>query len=82
MDILGAEVTGGNLRHTVFCNKKNNKRAVVVYNADMQKSAVATVTLEGSTDSLVMVSPEKQTPTKFEGNVEIEPQSLVVIMEK
>lgn len=82
MDILGAEVAGGNFRHTVFRNKKNNKRAVVVYNADMRKSAVATVTLEESADSLVMVSPEKQVPVKFDGKVEIEPQSLVVVMEK
>lgn len=82
MDILGAEVVGENVKYSVFRNKKNNKRAIVVYNADMWKSTIAFVDLEGTTNTLVMVSPEQQTPSIFNGQVKLEPQSLVVIMEK
>lgn len=47
----------------------------------MENANAATVTLEGSTSSLIMVSPENLTPHKFDGNVVIASQSLVVIME-
>lgn len=81
LDILGAKVTGKNIKHTVFRNKSTGKKAVVVYNADMKNANAASVTLEGSTNSLIMVSPENLTPRKFDGNVVIASQSLVVIME-
>lgn len=81
LDVLGAKVTGKGIRYTVFRNKNTGKKAVVVYNADMENANAATVALEGSANSLIMVSPEDPTPTKFDGNVVIPSQSLVVIME-
>ena len=81
MDVLGAQVTGKNIRHTVFRNKKNNKKAVVVWNTDTQDAHTATVLVEKSNEKLVMVSPDNCIPTPFDGKVEIGPQSLVVILE-
>lgn len=81
-DVLGAKVSGDHIKYTVFLNKKTGKKAVVAYNVDAQKANVATVSMDGSDAPLVMVSPEKQSPAKFKGQVEIGPQSMVVIMEK
>ena len=80
-DVLGAEVTGKGVRYTVFHNNKTGKKAVVVYNTDMWKSTIATVALKDSNSSLIIVSPEKQAPSRFNGQVEIAPQSLIVVME-
>lgn len=82
LDILGAKVTGDNIRYTVFRNGKTGKKAVVAYNVDIQKTNTATVSIDNSNAPLVVVSPEKQSPSKFKGQVEIGPQSMVVIMEK
>lgn len=81
-DIIGADVTGKNIRYSVFCNKKTGKKAVVVYNVDMDKANIAKIRLENSTTPLVMVSPDHLSPVKFEGQVNLNPQSLVVIMEE
>ncbi len=81
-DILGANVTGNNIKYTVFRNRKNGKKAVVAYNVDTEKANMANVSIEGSTTSLTIVSPENQSPVAFSGNVEIGPQSMVVIIEK
>lgn len=81
-DTLGAKVTGNQIRYTVFHYLKNGKKAVVVYNVDTEKANIATVSVEESNAPLVIVSPEKQSPSQFNGKVEIGPQAMVVIMEK
>lgn len=82
LDVLGAKVVGNNIRYTVFQNNKTGKKAVVAYNVDTRKANVATISIDNSNAPLVIVSPEKQSPVKFKGQVEIAPQSMVVIMER
>ena len=82
LDVLGAKVTGDNIRYTVFRNGKTGKKAVVAYNVDVQKARTATISIDDSNAPLVIVTPEKQAPSKFKGQVEIGPQSMVVVMEK
>ncbi len=82
LDVLGATVEGSQIRYTVFKNQKTGKKAVVVYNVDTQNANMATVSIDGSSSPLVMVSPEKPSPVKFSDSVKIGPQSVVVIMQK
>lgn len=82
LDVLGAKVTGNNIRFSVFLNNKTGKKAVVAYNVDTRKANVATISVDNSNAPLIMVSPEKQSPVKFNGQMEIKPQSMIVIMEK
>ena len=82
LDVLGAKVVGNNIRYTVFQNNKTGKKAVVAYNVDTRRANVATISIDNSNAPLVIVSPEKQSPVKFKGQVEIAPQSMVVIMER
>lgn len=82
LDVLGAKVVGNNIRYTVFQNNKTGKKAVVAYNVDTRKTNVATISIDNSNAPLVIVSPEKQSPVKFKGQVEIASQSMVVIMER
>ena len=82
LDVLGATVSGNNIRHTVFVNRKNGKKAVVVYNVDTGHPNEAKVSIDGSSAPLVMVSPGHLSPKPFSGTVTLGPQSVVVIMEK
>ncbi|MEG2061531.1 MAG: DUF6259 domain-containing protein, partial [Alistipes sp.] len=82
LDVLGATVNGDNIRYTVFRNQKTGKKAIVAYNVATDKANEATISIDGSSSPLVVVTPEKQSPAKFAGKISIGPQSVVVVMEK
>lgn len=82
LDTQGADVTGDNVRHTVFVNRKNGKKAVVVYNVDINKANVASVSIGSSTSAQVYVTPDNLEPVAFDGTVTLGLQSMAVIMEK
>jgi hypothetical protein len=81
-DVIGATVTGKDIVYSVFKRKTDGKRAVVVLNININNPVNATVSIDNSNSSLIIVSPEKQDPVSFSGSVNIPPQSAVVIMEK
>ena len=78
----GANVSGKDLRYSVFLRKSDGKKAVVVYNINTKESNKATVLIENSHAQMIVVSPEKQSPVKFNGSIMIEPQSAIVVMER
>ena len=81
LDTQGAAVTGNNIRHTVFVDRKTGKKAVVVYNVDVNNANMASVSLEGSSSTLVYATPENPQASAFGGSVELGPQSMAVVME-
>jgi hypothetical protein len=81
-DTLGADVSGKKLKHSVFVRKEDGKKAVVVYNTDTQHSNQAIISLGETSGRLFITSPEKAQLAEFNGQVAIEPQSVVVIIEK
>lgn len=81
-DVLGATVRGKDVIYSVFRCRSNGKKAVVVLNINTNKPVRASVSIDGSKNSLIMVSPEKMDPVIFNGSVTIQPQSAIVIMEK
>ena len=82
LHVNGASVNGRDLKYSVFVRKTDGKKAVVVYNVNTKESNKATVTIEGSGAQMIMVSPEKQIPVRFDGTAMIGPQSAIVVMEK
>lgn len=81
-DVLGASVSGKEIHYSVFVRKSDGKKAVVVLNSNTNESSTATISIDGSKGSLLMVSPESPAPVVFNGTVKLEPQSVVVVMEK
>jgi len=81
-DVLGATVKGKDIVYSVFKRRSDGKKAVVVLNINIKDAVDAAVSIDGSTGSQIMVSPENQEPVAFTGSVKIQPQSAVVIMEK
>lgn len=79
-DTQGATVSGADLSYAVYKRKSDGKKAVVIVNRSENKASTAKVSVDGR--ALVMASPEKQEAVAFSGNVEIQPQSVVVVMEK
>ncbi len=82
LDTKGAVVNGPDLKYTVFSRRSDGKKAVVVYNVNTRETSKATVSITGSDGQLIVVSPEKQSSSVFDGTITIEPQSAVVVMEK
>ena len=81
-DVLGATVKGKDMIYSVFKRRSDGKKAVVALNINIRDAIEATISIDNSNSSLIMVSPEKQDPVVFTGSVKIQPQSAVVIMEK
>jgi hypothetical protein len=81
-DTIGATVEGSSIKYSVFTRRADGKKAVVVYNVDTEKSNKATVRLEGSSSELMIATPECQDLASFSGEVELNPQSMAVIIEK
>jgi hypothetical protein len=84
-DIIGATVTsesGTYSHYAVFDNLVNGKRAVVVINPDSTARRKLKIELDQTGHNLVVVSPENLIEKKFNGVVEIDPLSAVVIIEK
>jgi len=75
-----AKVEGKDLLYSVF-KRSDGKRAIVIMNYNTSKSSIAHLTLNDS-GSLTMVSPEKQDERPFPDNVQIEPQRVIVVLEK
>ena len=83
LDTQGADVTGDNIRHTVFVNRKTGKKAVVLYNVDINNSNTAHVTIDGSSSALLYATPEHPDASVFDGSIlTLGPQSMAVIMEQ
>ncbi|MEN6455590.1 MAG: DUF6259 domain-containing protein [Prolixibacteraceae bacterium] len=78
----GAIVNGRDLKYTVFLRKTDGKKAVVVYNINTKESSEAFISIGVPDAHLVVVSPEKQSPVKFDRSITVGPQSAIVILEK
>jgi len=84
-DIIGATVASENgayAHYAVFDNIVNGKRAVVLINPYSTGKKILTVKLDKPGNNIVMVSPENLTEKNFNGVVELDPLSAVVIIEK
>jgi len=79
---IGANVEGANLLYSVFKRKSDGKRAVVIMNCNLSESSSAKLRLDDSSGKLAMVSPENQDERPFYNNVQIAPQSAIVVLEK
>ncbi len=81
-DVLGATVSGKDIIYSVLERKSDSKKAVVVLNTSTNLSSKATVKIENTNKSLVSVSPENNNPVPFNGEVTLQPQSVIVVWEK
>lgn len=81
-DTQGATISSQDIKYTVFVRKSDGKKAVVAYNTNTEKENTVRILIDGSNSRQVIVSPEKQSPSLFNGSVTIRPQSVVVVMEK
>ena len=84
-DLLDAKVTRDGKEfndYSVFKHVKENKRAVVIVNNDIEKEVEISVKIENSDLPMVYVTLENATPVACNGKVKIPAQSTVVIMEK
>ncbi len=82
---LGAKLTANGKEfetYSVFENRENGKRAVVVVNYDYDLSIDVQVKLEREAGELWTVTPENQDLKKYRGSVLLPPNSAVVIIEK
>ncbi|HUT62967.1 MAG TPA: DUF6259 domain-containing protein [Anaerolineae bacterium] len=82
---LGASVKSDNIPYngySVFKNEESGKHAVVVFNHDTKNEKTVEITIENSSSSLVLATPEKPDARKTDGKVVIPPRSVVVVMEK
>lgn len=80
---FGAEVSGEDIIYSVLNSKSNGKRAVVVLNKNTETAKEATIDLGNiPRERLMMVSPEHPDPMPFENKVVIEPQGVIVIIER
>jgi hypothetical protein len=83
--ILGAKVTSAGKNYdtySVFENRKNSKRAVVLVNYDYNRSIDVVVELEGKVGDLWRVTPEDPEPKKYMGHMIVPANSVVVFIEK
>ncbi len=75
------EVTGDGLEWSVYKNRKNGKKAIVIVNHDSRNTRNAKVSFtDGS--GMFSVSPENMEPSSASGNVSVPSLSLVVVIEK
>lgn len=81
-DVLGATVTGRDIDYSIFENKTNGKKTIVVLNRSEHEASTATIKSDNSKASWVIVSPENPDPAAFTGTVTLQPQSVVVVMEQ
>jgi len=80
-DQLGATVTGKNISYAVYKNK-DGRKAVIIINNRKDDITKATVSIEGSSKTLAVASPENPEEKAYTGSVSIDPLSVVVVMEK
>ncbi len=76
----GAQVVGSDLNFSMFVGR-NGKRTLVVVNMGTESTSKAVVTLTGASE-LAYATPENTLQKTFSGELEIAPQSAVVIFEK
>lgn len=76
----GAGVLGRNIEWAVYENK-DGKRTVVLANMGQENVSETLVSMD-SDGELYYVSPENIVPEKFNGSVEVNPLSVVVVFEK
>ncbi|MEC3907636.1 DUF6259 domain-containing protein [Tamlana sp. 2201CG12-4] len=85
MDTLGAIVTENNNRYanySVFENSINGKKAVVIINPDYFNVKKFHVQVSNLNGELFYVDPENQREKKYNGLIEVQPLSVVVLIEK
>jgi len=80
-DKFGADVNGENISYSVYKNK-DGRKAVIIVNNGTNDTTKASVSIEGSNQSLMIASPENLEEKPFVGSISIDPLSAVVIMEK
>jgi len=78
----GTSVEGKDLLYSVFKRRSDGKRAIVIMNSNTSESSSAHLTLDDSSGSLTVVSPEKQDEIPFPNDVQILPQGVIVVLEK
>jgi hypothetical protein len=81
LDADGALVEGKNITYSVFSNKNNGKRAVVVINTSTDQSTFVKVAMD-HVSSMQVASPENPDKVPYKDHLEIKPQSLIVIFEQ
>lgn len=84
-DKIGAEVKVQDQIHpnySVFKNKANGKKAVVIANFDTQNEMKVNVELTELNGKLVYVSPENLKESVYENGISVNPSSTIVIIEK
>lgn len=76
----GIKVEGNYLSYSVFQNKKNGKKAIVVVNNNTESASVASINAENASQ-FKYASPENPEMRRYR-EVEIMPQSVVVFFEQ
>ena len=85
LDILGAEVCCGDSAHwpyTVFENRTNKKKAVVIANYKADASSEVFVKLQERGAKFNFYGPEEDKVSETDGKIVIPPRSVVVAVEK
>lgn len=85
LDIKGASVKSNNqqyLNYSVFQNRKNGRKAIVIINPGYTDNVAVKVEYSGNKKSLVWISPEEPEEKAFTGEISIKPLSTIIIIEK
>jgi hypothetical protein len=74
------EVEGDNLSYSVYVNKENGKKAIIVVNTSNDRSSQ--VKINPATERFYYASPEKSELQAYEGNVDLPPLSILIYIQQ
>ncbi|MDR3217699.1 MAG: hypothetical protein LBU22_01750 [Dysgonamonadaceae bacterium] len=74
-------VEGNDLSHAMYISKKNGKKSVVVVNTSTNQSSFVTLKTNAP-HNFVYASPENPAMQPYHGSLEVQPQSVILFLER